>query len=513
MVLNTSLKIIELGVKLANVIILSGGLNKPPQIPQLRRSLGPYRIASELNKEGYTSVVIDHIQYLSEEEIISAIKPHVDENTLWMGFSSTFFFAGKSPLTALEKLYQNIPYEKITSIFNYVKDNSKAKIVYGGAYALFPPADPNVDYYVAGYADVSIINLTKHLHKGEPLLSYKEITIEDKQSIVIDSGKYPEPEMNNIETFWHEDSFNLLPNEPVPLEFARGCIFKCKFCNYPLLGKKKGTYIRDMEQVKDEMIKLWETKGTDTFYMTDDTFNDDNEKMEDFHKLFTSLPFKPKFSAFLRLDLINKFPHQADLLLEAGLIGNFFGIETFNWQSAKAIGKGLHPDKVKARLSWVADKWKNKVNIGVGLIIGLPYDDEKYFEELYNYVTSDEYPADHTVYNPLHIYDQRRGVSLYGSEFSMKPEIYGYKFYENGLWYHEEQKIDFNRCKQVADFLSTTQFNKNKISEFTMITYLGLGVKLEDLLTKTESEINAMYDFPKLNHEQLMQYKTMIGAI
>ena len=28
------------------------------------------------------------------------------------------------------------------------------------------------------------------------------------------------------------------------LETARGCIFKCAFCNFGLIGKEKGTYER-----------------------------------------------------------------------------------------------------------------------------------------------------------------------------------------------------------------------------------------------------------------------------
>jgi len=44
--------------------------------------------------------------------------------------------------------------------------------------------------------------------------------------------------------------------------------------------------------------------------------------------------------------------------------------ETFNLKSGRVIGKGLHPDRVKKRLSWVKDKWKDKANIGTGLIIG-----------------------------------------------------------------------------------------------------------------------------------------------
>jgi hypothetical protein len=46
-----------------------------------------------------------------------------------------------------------------------------------------------------------------------------------------------------------------------------------------------------------------------------------------------------------------------------------------------------------------------------------------------------------------------------------------------------------------------------------MVTYLGMGVKLEDLLTKTEKEIHQMYNFPKMNEEKILEYKTMIGAI
>lgn len=498
---------------MADVIILSGGIEQPDWSPRIRRSLGPYRIASALEKEGYSVSVIDYIQYMNIEEIILALSKQLTKDTLWIGFSSTFFFSPKPGLNGLEKMYQNMPYESMVKIYDYVNANSGAKIVFGGAYALFPPADQRVDYYVAGYADNTVVDLTKHIHHNQPLHQFTEIDIEGKKSIHIDSSKYPEPVMGSLDTFWHKENYNLLPEEPVPLEFARGCIFKCKFCSYPLIGKRKGTYIRDMEQVRDEMVMLWETKGTDTFYMTDDTFNDDNDKMEDFHKLFTSLPFKPKFSAFLRLDLINKYPHQADLLLDAGLVGNFFGIESFNLKSARAIGKGMHTDKVKSRLKWVADKWKGKVNIGVGLIVGLPYDDYDYFDELNEYINSPDYPAHHTVINPLYIFDKSRGMNLHGSEFSMNAEVYGYKFDQDGLWYHPEQKLDFRTCKNIAEQLANTQKEKEKIAEFRMITYLGMGVKLEDLLTKTEVEIHQMYDFPKMNNEKIVEYKKLIGAI
>jgi len=502
---------------MADIIILSGSKVNEDTMPQIQRSLGPYRIASELKKHGYSAVVIDYCQYMTAEEINNALSKHLTKNTLWVGYSSTFFFLTKPDgvFSKIEKMYQTNSYEKMQSIYAYVKENSSAKLVFGGAYALISHADHKIDYYLAGYADVTCVDLTNFLAGKTKQIQYP-IPIETDdggKSILIDASKYPEPQMDTLQTFYHDKDFCLLPGEGIPLEFARGCIFKCKFCSYPLLGKKKGTYIRDMEEVRDELLRLWETNGTDSFYITDDTFNDDNDKMEEFHKLFTSLPFKPKFACFLRLDLIDRFPHQADLLLEAGLVGNFFGIESFNHKSAKAIGKGLHPDRIKERLKWVREKWKGKVNTGVGLIIGLPYDDDKYFQELWDYIHSGDYPVQHTSFNALHITDKTKGVNLYGSEFAMNPEIYGYAFDDNGHWYHKEQGLDFNMCRNIAYNFGNSMSDKTLVPDFQVITYLNLGIPMQDIVTLTENQIRSKYNIAEMNNDKLTMYKQMIGAI
>lgn len=495
---------------MAQIIILTGSLYSQEEGPRVHRTLGAYRIASALQSNGYTVQVIDYIQYMSADELIRAISNFIGEETIWVGYSSTFFGmkfdSVKSPLTKMYHLNE----DNITVVYEYIKQNSNAKIIYGGAYALEYKDDPRVDYYVVGYADNCIINLTKFISGEIAILEH--FSVLENGSVVVDSSLYDEPQMNNLKTNWQTDSFLLLPNEPVSLEFARGCIFKCKFCNYPLLGKKKGTYIRDMEEVRDELVKLWEVHGTDTFYITDDTFNDDNDKMESFHKLFTTLPFKPKFAAFLRIDLMDKFTHQADLLLEAGLVGAFFGVESFNLKSARVIGKGLHPDKVKKRLSWVKDKWKDRVNIGAGLIIGLPYDTIEYLHELYEYVTSPDYPIDSTSFNPLWIKDPKKGLDSYSSEFSLKPEIYGYSFDKNGNWYHDNgftQEIAIN----AANYFTTLEQSKRKPADFQVISHLSVGIPLKDILGMSYYELYKKHDMPTLNREKINMYKKMIGAL
>lgn len=507
---------------MAQIIILTGTTYTEETDPRVQRTLGAYRVASALMQNGYSVQVIDYIQYMSVEEIINVISKYLNKETLWVGYSSTFFgvfgsfgFSGLSKLEQRDRMY-GLNAKNITHIYKYVRDNSNAKLVYGGAYTLGQRSDDRVDYYVLGYADVSVVHLsdylsgkTKDLH-DVTLLSDGSNLLPDESKLV-DSGKYPEPQMNNIKTDWETESFYLLPSEPISLEFARGCIFKCKFCNYPLLGKKKGTYIRDMEEVKDELVKLWEAKGTDTFYITDDTFNDDNDKMEDFHKLFTLLPFKPKFAAFLRADLMDRFPHQADLLLDAGIVGAFFGVESFNHQSARVIGKGLHPDKIKKRLSWIRDKWKNNVNIGAGLIIGLPYDNNQYFKELYDYVTSPDYPVDHTSFNPLFILDPKRGTNPYSSEFTMNPEIYGYSFDERGNWYHDNG-LTYDIACDIATQFRSLKHEHDKPGDFQVIAHMALDIPLYDILNMKYNELYAKHNIPNLNKIKIDQYKKLVGA-
>jgi radical SAM superfamily enzyme YgiQ (UPF0313 family) len=132
-------------------------------------------------------------------------------------------------------------YQEVLKVLKYIKTNSNAKLIYGGSKTpYFLEIDEFIDCYVTGNADVSIIKVTDNIMLG-------------KTERFVDSLKYPEPDVKTI----HTKISNVLHGETLPIELARGCIFKCKFCSYPLLGKKKGTYLRDFSQVKDEMIEYW----------------------------------------------------------------------------------------------------------------------------------------------------------------------------------------------------------------------------------------------------------------
>jgi radical SAM superfamily enzyme YgiQ (UPF0313 family) len=470
-------------------IIVSAGVSVPNTSSQIQRNLGPYRIATALENAGYNARVIDFVQFLTASEFIKAIDNVITEKTKWIGFSSTFFW-GEHTLFPFWNAHDT------DFILRHLKQLG-LKIVYGGVRSqMFE--DDRIDCFVLGYADNAIIDVASKV-------------IDGTLPKIIDSKDYPEPSMDNIKTHWWRKDFNILKGEALPLEMARGCIFKCKFCGYSLIGKKKGTYLRDIEEVRDDLISTWEATGCTNYYITDDTFNDDNDKIEAIHKLFTSLPFKLNFSCYLRLDLINKYPDQADILQEAGLVGNFFGIETLNKQSGSAIGKGLSPTKVKDRLNWLGEKWKGKVNMGAGLIFGLPYDTIEYFNEVKQWILDKDNPLSSIEVYPLMLF--KTSKRKYGSEFSLNPEIYGYEVYDHNFWTLKEQGLDYNIVTKYASDIMFQRHLMNKVSEFQIMTQQNLGIPINEIMNTRYVDLQERFDMVSRNKVRMNEYKQLIGVI
>jgi radical SAM superfamily enzyme YgiQ (UPF0313 family) len=326
--------------------------------------------------------------------------------------------------------------------------------------------------------------------------------------------------MDKVRTKFWLPQFNMLPGEATSIEFARGCIFKCKFCTYPLLGKKKGTYLRDAMQIRDDIFRIYDAYGCTNYYIADDTVNDDTDKLRALRDAFVTLPFKINLSGFFRLDLINRYPEQADIILDMGVNGVFFGIETFQPNRAKSIGKGLHPQKVLKALHWLHDdKWKGKVNIAAGIILGLPHDTLEYFEEFRELMMQPDFPIDNVQIYPLHLTnlvgDRRPGNYL--SEFALHPEIYGYKFpyinegKESARWVLPSQNLSYTLVNEIAKQFNLLRAPINKVGGFEMQKYVTIGISVEDLHKYTMNEIEQMYDIPDLNNKFFRKYREKLG--
>jgi radical SAM superfamily enzyme YgiQ (UPF0313 family) len=331
------------------------------------KTLGAYRIASELRSHGYRVLVIDYLnRWLAEPAIfLKLLKKVISEDTLFLGYSGTFITDITIKITNTNTNRHKWPQDNSTAIadINYFikKLNPSIKIIYGGAQANIMTDDIlncGIDYIVQGFADSAIIDIVTALAQNKnprfsDIINGVKIIRYDAKGLNFDFK-------NRGNTVYTNDDL-VIPNEVLPIEVSRGCMFKCSFCSFPLLGRSKQdlSYVKDPEVLTKELAYNYEKINTTNYMITDDTFNESTEKMLAVKKAIDKSGVNIRFFAYLRADILARFPEQMDILIDMGIMTASFGIETLNHKSAKSIGKGLHPDRVKACLI----EFKNKAKI------------------------------------------------------------------------------------------------------------------------------------------------------
>jgi radical SAM superfamily enzyme YgiQ (UPF0313 family) len=471
-----------------------------------QRTIGAYRIATELRKHNYTVQVIDQLPYMIKDNhdiFNEIINKFVGPNTLWVGFSSTFFI-NRRPENQNSKTWGSRNKNYVTTLKNtglptndeYLDDikqtilnkNPKCKLVLGGSKASFREGKI-IDIYVEGYADSSVIEMTKWLQGKNPFfqVSYND---DDKSLSIINDRKAANFDFANSSTVWHE-SDHLFPAESLPMEISRGCIFSCKFCAYPLNGKKKLDYIRDTKLLKDEFVRNYELYGTTNYIFNDDTYNDSEIKLEILHdEVFSKLNFNMKFMCYLRLDLIAAKPHTAQLLLDSGLMGGFFGIESLNYQTAKSIGKGLPVNRAIETLHFLKETWQDKVITCGSFIMGLPHDTEETMTKWATLLESSDFPLDVVGINALRLY-KNGGKYAWKSNFDLNAAKYGYIFPDEEneeYWENTTTGLNFNQVAELADDYSIrASKNRKAVHAFFHIPGLiAMGYTFDQMIDKSD---------------------------
>jgi radical SAM superfamily enzyme YgiQ (UPF0313 family) len=498
------------------------------------KNLGAYKIASQLRSNGYSSQVVDFFSHFLLDELKHIVDKFVTSETIWVGISTTFIsqkedfvFNSEKIKTAIKDNDVNMlskihdpsmsggvyPHDPSTmkDFLKYIKEkNPNTKIIVGGAKTWSAESYEETmnrvipDYYVNGYADEAIISLTNWLSNPE---------------------KFPEPifhgpKKNKIESFIDYDfnDFNTSmlkfesndhvdQGETLPIEIARGCIFKCKFCNFPLIGKKRGDYTKNKETLLKEFNYNYEHYGTISYMFMDETTNDSIEKAEFLLDVTSSLSFKISWVGYGRLDLYYANPSMAKIMKDTGLVGQQFGIETFNKKSGESIGKGLHPEKVKETLAHLKNVWGEDVTIGTGLIVGLPHDTEDYVQELEEYLMSKNCLLDSVSIYPLYL------IQNMNSLFGQNPSKWGYKFDTTrgiNFWYNDH--MNFSRANELAVNLRLKLIENKCVQPFGQMRLKNLNIenlpwkiKQIDYLLSSDKLIEVMNNKKNLYFKKLLK--------
>ena len=407
----------------ANVVFFNSvDLDLPHQIG---RSWGVYRVATEVRNQGLTTRVVSFSNHFTTTETDILLKKIIDEKTLIVGFSINFWdWTTYTHITHTTK--------RINQVINYIKDNyPHIKIIAGGASAMHFADDSllKVDAIFKGYSESHIVPYVIAI-RDKKYIPLPTAFIKDSIALY-DGNILGAFDFNNSQTIYQPEdiAYYDVPN----IEVGRGCIFKCGFCSFLLNGKKKLDYIKEVEILREELLRNYNDHGIQNYMISDDTFNDSNYKIEVLHKLFTSLPFKIKFFAYLRIDLLYAHPEQIPLLKEMGLTLAFFGIETFDKKAASTIGKGLDSVKAKQLLYDLKTKhWGHEVKVITSFILGLPYAKKESYDELKDWIADPNNFVNHITVmflkntNPAIKIDTSTGRAFDYSDFSKNSEKYGF---------------------------------------------------------------------------------------
>jgi hypothetical protein len=459
---------------------------------------GTYKIATEVRNAGYSCQVVDLFSYYSYQQLEKIIDKFVTSETILLGFSCTLMekrvggYGDKST-----KVYNfGRPDEEVSNVIQYAKrKNSKIKAVVGGARINLNVYWPDIEYVVVNKGDIAIIKIIEHLLYGSNLPAVKT-----SPCIVIDGSSenyfYSQDQFAKSSIIYQPQDI-IMPGECIPLEIARGCVFKCAYCHFDLIGKKIGDWQKDAEVLRNEMIRNYELYGTTHYMFSDELINESMPKMKMVYDVIMSLPFKITYTSYARLDLIWRFPEMRDMLLESGAVSIAFGIETMNESAGKKIGKGLGGTRVKEALAHCAETWQGKVVTSSQFIVGLPGEDEASVRNTLDYLVSDECKLDIFGFLPLFIRGAEDGRTT--SLIDKDPKKYGYTIVPDQPW--QGTQMNFTEaCKLVSDLYKDPRLQK-KI-KFSAATWMGrilnIGYTIEDVFNIIK---NDKIDRHQLNSE------------
>lgn len=403
----------------------------------IQKAIGAYKCANELRKNGFSCLVVDNFHAFTESEIVELLNSAMHSNTLFVGTSTTFLqctdveiqqgkpihFKQLGESSFVPQAPQGTAFEQV--FFNSIKEkNPNCKIIVGGAKTHPNYKNKFVDAVFIGLAEDSIVKYAQALRDHTEIAGYKNIWGVQVIKSMADEGY----DFNNSTMSWADT--DVIKCRVLPFEVARGCIFKCKFCAYPLNGKHNLDFIRSKESMMSELQTNYDRFGISSYFIIDDTFNDSEFKLDMMLEVVRGLTFKPIFWAYNRLDLIARNLDIVHKLYEIGVRAFYFGIETMHPKSGRTIGKGYNREKMKNALSYIKSTYPDVVLHG-SFIVGLPDDSLESNIATFDQIMSREIQLDTFRFNGLQLYNP--DLVAWNSELALNYSKYEYvKIEDNG---------------------------------------------------------------------------------
>jgi len=218
------------------------------------------------------------------------------------------------------------------------------------------------DYIVQGEGEKLILQILEDIEKNGKPLHTKKFVQEIGERASLDN--LPHPNYNHF-NFNHYG----FPNGAT-LEFSRGCIAKCVFCDETHFWKYRG---RDADRVMQEISELYK-RGVNTFWFLDSLVNGNLKELRKFCKDIIDKNMKIHWSGYARCDERMDLEYFKDLR-ESGCWGLSYGVESGSDKVLEDMNKAVKSEEIY-------NNFRDGASFGMesGCMIILGFPTEKYID-------------------------------------------------------------------------------------------------------------------------------------
>lgn len=371
------------------------------------RPSGVHRIAHWLRMHNWDIEVIDWANHWPHQQLQELVRSRITSDTKFIGFGQLF------------QIWNND-----TEVFvQWFKQQYPDIVVISGAGVYPQHKSAGIDYYIQGFGEHAIIALLRWLFSNGTRPKFDLIKV-NNAPIIKANDTYPAFPMAELSIIYEDRDF-IQSDEWLNIESARGCKFKCNFCNFPVLGVK-GDYSRNADDFEIQILDAYDRFGVTNYAITDETFNDSTEKITKFADVVERLNLDLFFSAFIRADLMISRSRDREELSRMRVLGHYYGIESFNTASSRAVGKGMAGERVKRGLIECRDYFNqhhpNLYRGTISLILGLPHETIETLEQSKQWLIDNWKDQQFLGY----VLDIHTGDTTHHSDLSLHYQKHGY---------------------------------------------------------------------------------------
>jgi len=326
--------------------------------------LGLLLIAAPLIKNGYFVKIIDQrVEPDWKEKLLDELK----QDPLLVGIS---VLTSKPILYGLE-------------VSKLVKQNSKAKVVWGGFHPSLSPEqtlkNEFVDIAVIREGEETLLELANRLSKNRDYNNVLGIAYKRNEKIYVNSQR-PFIDLNKqLDIPYHlvevekyvqlRISSSGEHGRELAMYTSRGCPFRCAFCYNKELNKRKWR-AQSAEKVVMEIEKLVKDYQVTSFHIQDDEFFTDLDRVEKICQGLMKKNIKVEFISLCRIDYVCRMDDNfLSLIRKNGFKTLALGVESGSSRMLKIIQKDI---TVKQVLEAVAKLKKFNIEGKYLFMIGFP---------------------------------------------------------------------------------------------------------------------------------------------